>query len=109
MGSMHPGSAIEVQVCFDGDCKMVQVSRKYTPSGRVFLPFKGVASSADHVIDLSGPGGLKGHYAGKLDTVSEKKGCATCKLATINVSDSGSIDPGVVPTTTVAATTAQGG
>jgi hypothetical protein len=108
MGTMHPGSAIEVQVCFDGDCKMVQVSRKYTPSGHVFLPFKGVTSSADHVIDVSGPGGLKGHYAGPLDTVSEKKGCATCKLATINVSDSGSIQPGVVPTT-APATTAQGG
>ena len=109
MGIMHPGSAIDVQVCFDGECKKVQVSRKYTPSGRVFLPFKGVNSPSDHVIDITGPGGLKGHYAGPLDTVTEKKGCASCKLATINVSDSGSLQPGIVPTTTAPATTAKGG
>ena len=109
MGIMHPGSAIEVQVCFDGDCKKVQVSRKYTPSGHVFLPFKGVNSPSDHVIDITGPGGLKGHYAGPLDTVTEKKGCASCKLATVNVSDSGSLQPGIVPTTTAPATTVKGG
>ena len=43
------------------------------------------------------------------DTVTEKKGCATCKLATVNVSDSGSLQPGIVPTTTAPATTVKGG
>ena len=109
MGSLAAGSAVEVQVCFDGDCKLVQVSRKLTPSGRVFLPFSGVGSSSDHTIDLTGPGGMKGHYAGPLQSIEERKGCATCKVATVNITDSGAIEPGVVATTAPPASTVKGG
>lgn len=111
MGSLAAGSAVEVQFCFDHDCKLVRVSRKLTPSGRVFLPFSGVGSSSDHTIDLTGPGGMQGHYTGPLQAIQERKGCATCKVATVNIADSGAIEPGVVVTTstTAPATTAKGG
>lgn len=112
MGTMHPGSVLDLKVCFDGDCKTVSVSRRLTPSGHVFLPFSGAGSSSDHTVDVSGPGGLQGHYTGPLEAIEERKGCATCKIVSINISDSGAVQPGVAVTTTTqpqTATTKSGG
>ena len=116
-GSLSRGGTEPLNICFDGSCKDVTITREQV-GGSVFVPFTGVGKTGDHDLTVTGTGSFKGEYKGKLASYVQKGsgGCASCALATVKIGADGTLTPGVpatpattttvgvvAPTTTVAA------
>jgi hypothetical protein len=98
-GSLKPGSSLPVTICFDGTCQVTTITHAQT-AGTVFLPFKGVGSSADHTITVKADGGVNGEYKGPIDTFQQKSGDGSCALAAVKIGADGTITPGRLPAAT---------
>jgi hypothetical protein len=109
-GALARPASGPLQICFDGQCKSVTVTRS-DAGGSVFLAFSGVGRSGDHTISVKGVGSMKGDYKGPIDSYNTPASCAgTCALASVKIGADGMITPGrVTPTTTTISTPGTGG
>lgn len=95
-GALSRGSEVPLQICFDGDCKDVTITRDHV-GGSVFLEFKGVAKQGDHQLTVTSTSSLQGQYSGPVYSYRQDPGgsCSACDLATVKIAADGTITPAV--------------
>jgi len=103
-GALARGTSEPLEICLDGQCQHVTVSRA-DAGGSVFLAFGQVGKSGDHTLTVQGIGSMKGQYKGPIDSYRTPASCAgTCALASVKIGADGTLTPGLVapPTSTTA-------
>jgi len=108
-GALSRGSSLPLDICFDGSCKDVTITRDQV-GGSVFAEFSGIDKAGDHTISVSSTASaIKGQFTGPVYSYQQDPGgdCKSCALATVRIKADGSITP-AVPAPTESTTTIGG-
>jgi anti-sigma factor RsiW len=95
-GALPTGGTRALNVCFDGTCLPVTVSRS-DASRRQFLSFAAVGVAGPHTVTVAATdsSAIKGSFTGEIPVYVQKTSVNSCALATFDVGETGTLTVGV--------------